>query len=69
MGMGLFAVMVEVDGAGTLSFILNRKSVLCFGIPLAYCFVDVFEDDRKGKRNAEPGAMIDILCNLFGTLD
>jgi hypothetical protein len=22
------------------------------GIPLAYCFVDVFEDNRKGERNA-----------------
>ena len=31
MGMELFAVMAEVDGAGTLPFIPNRKSVLCFG--------------------------------------
>ena len=31
MGMELFAVMAEVDGAGTLPFIPNRRSVLCFG--------------------------------------
>jgi hypothetical protein len=28
MGVELFAVMAEVNGAGTLSFIPNRKSVL-----------------------------------------
>jgi hypothetical protein len=37
-GMELFAVLAEFDGAG---------------VPLAYCFVDVFEDNHKNKRNAE----------------
>ena len=31
MGMELFAVMAEVDGAGALPFIPNRRSVLFFG--------------------------------------
>ena len=49
MGMELFAVLAGFDGTG---------------VPLAYCFVDVFEDNRKGERNAEPGAIIGIL-SLF----
>ena len=48
-GMELFAVLAEFDGTG---------------VPLAYCFVDVFENNRKGERNAEPGAIIGIL-SLF----
>jgi hypothetical protein len=48
-GMELFAVMAEFDGTG---------------VPLAYCFVDVFEDNGKGERNAEPGAVIGILTQF-----
>jgi hypothetical protein len=48
-GMQPFVVLVEFDGTR---------------LPLAYCFVDVFEDNRKGERNAEPGAIIGI-CSLF----
>jgi hypothetical protein len=48
-GMELFAVLAEFDGTG---------------VPLAYCFFDVFEDNHKGERNAEPGAIIGIL-SLF----
>ena len=45
-GIGLFAVLARFDGTG---------------VPLAYCFVDVSEDNRKGERNTEPGATIGIL--------
>jgi len=52
-GMELFEVFVEFDGTG---------------IPLAYCFADVFEDNRKGERNAEPGAIIGILSLFLRSL-
>ena len=41
-GMSLFAVLAEVDGTG---------------VPLAYCFVDVFKDNKTGDRYAVPGAI------------
>ena len=54
MGVDLFAVLAEVDG---------------IGVPLAYCFVDVFKDNRKGKRNAEPGTIIDVLIHFLQALE
>ncbi|PVH96191.1 hypothetical protein DM02DRAFT_688395 [Periconia macrospinosa] len=46
MGMHLFAVLAEVDGTG---------------ISLAYCFMDVFKDNSKGVRQADPGATTSLL--------
>jgi hypothetical protein len=51
-GADLFAVLAEVDGTG---------------VQLAYCFVDVFKDN-KGKRNAAPGAIIDVLIHFLQAL-
>jgi hypothetical protein len=45
--------MAEIDGTG---------------IPLAYCFVDIFEGNRKGEGNAEPGAVIGILTQFLQPL-
>ena len=52
-GIELFAVMAEFDGTG---------------VPLAYCFVDVFEDNGKCERKAEPGAVIGILTQFLQPL-
>jgi hypothetical protein len=52
-GMELFAVMAEFDGTG---------------VPLAYCFVEIFEDNSKGERKAEPGAIIDIRSKFLQQL-
>ena len=46
MAMDLFAVLAEVDGTG---------------VPLAYCFTELFKDNSSGVRNAEPGATTGIL--------
>ena len=53
MGADLFAVLAEVDGTG---------------VPLAYCFVDVFKENKKGKRNAEPGTIVDVLIHFLQAL-
>ncbi|KAH8656329.1 hypothetical protein BGZ61DRAFT_500287 [Ilyonectria robusta] len=46
MGMDLFAVLAEVDGTG---------------VPLAYCFTELFKDNDRGVRRAKPGASTGIL--------
>jgi hypothetical protein len=48
--MDLFAVLVEVEGTG---------------VPLAYCFMEVFENDVKGERRAMPGATSGVLCQFL----
>jgi hypothetical protein len=53
MGMDLYAVLAEVDGTG---------------VPLAYCFIHIFRDNCKGKRTADPGATIDLLCQFLRPL-
>ena len=53
MGADLFAVLAEVDGTG---------------VPLAYCFVDVFKENKKGKRSAEPGTIVDVLIHFLQAL-
>jgi len=52
-GVELFAVLAEVDGTG---------------VPLAYCLVEVFEDNEKGERLAIPGAIRGVLCQLLQNL-
>jgi MULE transposase domain len=52
-GMQLFAVLAEVDGTG---------------IPLAYCFIDVFNDDSHGTRRADPGATTALLNQFLRPL-
>jgi hypothetical protein len=49
MGMDLFVVLAEVDGTG---------------VPLAYCFMDVFNDNSRGVRRADPRATTHLL-DLF----
>ena len=46
MAMDLFAVLAEVDGTG---------------VPLAYCFTQVFQDNDRGVCRAEPGALTSLL--------
>jgi hypothetical protein len=46
MAMDLFAVLAEVDGTG---------------VPLAYCFTELFKDNGRGVRRAESGALTAIL--------
>src|ERR1700759_2617040 len=46
MAMDLFAVLAEVDGTG---------------VPLAYCITQVFEDNDRGVRRAETGALTSLL--------
>ena len=53
MGMHLFAVLAEVDGAG---------------IPLAYCFTEVFKDNNQGVRRADPGATTSLLAQFLRPL-
>lgn len=50
--MRLFAVLAEVDGAG---------------VPIAYLFVDV-QENEEGRKEAVPGAMIGILQKFLGLL-
>jgi hypothetical protein len=52
-GMDLFAVLAEVDGTG---------------VPLAYCFMEVVENDNKGEPRAMPGATGGILCQFLQEL-
>ena len=52
-GMDLFAVLAEVDGTG---------------VPLAYCFMEVVENDNKGEHRAMPGATGGILCHFLQEL-
>lgn len=52
-GVDLFAVLAEVDGTG---------------IPLAYCFVDVVENNQKNECRAMPGAISGILCQFLQNL-
>jgi hypothetical protein len=52
-GMDLFAVLAEVEGAR---------------VPLAYCFMEVFENDVKGERHAMPGATSSVLCQFLQPL-
>ena len=52
-GMHLFAVLAEVDGTG---------------IPLAYCFMDVFNDNCQGIRRADPGATTALLDQFLRPL-
>jgi hypothetical protein len=52
-GMDLFAVLAEVEGTG---------------VPLAYCFMEVFENDAKGERHAMPGATSSVLCQFLQPL-
>lgn len=49
-GMQLFAVLAEVDGTG---------------VPLAYCFLEVFANNAKGERRAMPGAISGVLCQFL----
>ena len=49
-GIDLFAVLAEVDGTG---------------VPLAYCFVEIVENNNKGERRAIPGAISGILCQFL----
>jgi len=49
-GIDLFAVLAEVDGTG---------------VPLAYCFMEVVENNNKGERRAMPGAISGILCQFL----
>ena len=51
-GMGLFAVLVEVDGAG---------------IPVAYLLYEV-APNAKGEKKAETGAMVYLLQQFLGSL-
>ncbi|EGU82050.1 hypothetical protein FOXB_07435, partial [Fusarium oxysporum f. sp. conglutinans Fo5176] len=53
IGMHLFAVLAEVDGTG---------------IPLAYCFMEVFKDNSKGVRQADPGATTSLLDQFLRPL-
>jgi hypothetical protein len=46
MAMDLFAVLAEVNGTG---------------VPLAYCFTQLFKDNDRGVRRTEPGALTAIL--------
>ena len=50
MAMDLFAVLAEVDGTG---------------VPLAYCFTELFKDNSSGVRNAEPGTTTGILEQFY----
>ena len=52
-GMTLFAVLAEVDGTG---------------VPLAYCFMETFEDNSRGVRQAEPGATTALLDQFLRPL-
>lgn len=52
-GLSLFSVLAEVHGTGA---------------PLAYCFVEVFKDNSKGVRRAEPGSMIGVLAQFLQKL-
>ena len=49
-GMDLFAVFAAVDGTG---------------IPLAYCFLDVFEDNSHQTRWAEAGATTAVISQFL----
>src|SRR6516164_4784086 len=53
MGMDLFVVLAEVDGTG---------------VPLAYCFMDVFTDNSRGVRRADPGATTHLLDQFLRPL-
>jgi hypothetical protein len=52
-GMHLFAVLAEIDGTG---------------IPLAYCFMDVFNENSHGIRRADPGATTALLDQFLRPL-
>jgi hypothetical protein len=52
-GMDLFAVLAELDGTG---------------VPLAYCFVDIVENNKKNERRAMPGAISSVLCQFLQNL-
>ena len=51
-GMGLFAVLAEVDGSG---------------VPVAYLLVEV-KENANGKKKAGPGAMIQLIQNFLRPL-
>jgi hypothetical protein len=53
IGMHLFAVLAELDGTG---------------IPLAYCFMDVFNDNSHEVRRADPGATTALLNQFLQPL-
>jgi hypothetical protein len=53
LGMDLQAVLAEVDGTG---------------VPLAYCFTNLFRDNGRGQRRSESGALAGILVELLQPL-